>query len=142
MRGAGPCAGGHDEQVAALSVATWWSPVSAHIGANPQYVKRQMATPSRRGARVAHFPEGALSGYAGTDFETFAGFDWDRLGEATAEVAQHARQLGIWAVVGSGSAALPLRIAWPMALDLPFSLDRCPPPATPPPPTTLPRAHH
>jgi predicted amidohydrolase len=60
-----------------------------------------MATASRRGARVAHFPEGALSGYAGTDFETFAGFDCDRLGEATAEVAQHARQLGIWAVVGS-----------------------------------------
>jgi predicted amidohydrolase len=26
---------------------------------------------SQRGARVAHFPEGALSGYAGTDFQTF-----------------------------------------------------------------------
>jgi deaminated glutathione amidase len=59
---------------------------------------------SRRGARVAHFPEGALSGYAGTDFETFAGFDWDRLSEAIAEIAEHARQLGIWVVVGSAPA--------------------------------------
>ena len=55
---------------------------------------------SQRGARVAHFPEGSLSGYAGTDFETFAGFDWDRLHEATAEIAEHARQLRMWAVFG------------------------------------------
>ena len=60
-----------------------------------------MITAARRGARVAHFPEGALSGYAGSDFETFAGFDWDRLGEATAEMAEYARRLGIWVVVGS-----------------------------------------
>jgi deaminated glutathione amidase len=39
-----------------------------------------------RGARIAYFPEGALSGYAGTDLETFAGFDWDRPAEATAEM--------------------------------------------------------
>jgi deaminated glutathione amidase len=65
----------HDEQMAALSVATCQFPVSADISANLDHIKRQMATASRRGARVAHFPEGALSGYAGTDFETFAGFD-------------------------------------------------------------------
>jgi len=62
---------------------------------------RQMAAASRRGARVAHFPEGALSGYAGIDFEGFAGFDWDRLGAATAEMADRARRLGIWVVAGS-----------------------------------------
>lgn len=87
--------------MAVLAVATCQFPVSADIGANLRYVKRQMTAAARRGARVAHFPEGALSGYAGTDFATFAGFDWDRLGEATATVSQHARALGIWAVLGS-----------------------------------------
>lgn len=87
--------------MAVLTVATCQFPVGADIGANLRYVKRQMATASRRGARVAHFPEGALSGYAGTDFETFAGFGWGRLRDATAEVAAHARQLGVWVVLGS-----------------------------------------
>jgi deaminated glutathione amidase len=87
--------------MAVLTVATCQFPVAADIGANLLYIKRQMATASRRGARVAHFPEGGLSGYAGTDFDTFAGFDWDRLGAAIGEVAGHARRLGIWAVVGS-----------------------------------------
>jgi hypothetical protein len=36
-----------------------------------RHIKRQMDLASQRGARVAHFPEGALSGYAGTDFPTF-----------------------------------------------------------------------
>jgi hypothetical protein len=48
-----------------------------------------------------------LSGYAGTDFVIFAGFDWHRLAEATAEMAEHARRLGIWVV--ADSAALTSR---------------------------------
>lgn len=87
--------------MALLTVATCQFPVSADVDANLRYIKRQMSTASERGAVVAHFPEGALSGYAGTDFETFAGFSWKCLDEATTEVARHARQLGIWAVVGS-----------------------------------------
>jgi len=84
-----------------LIVATCQFPVSADICANLRHVKRQMTMASQRGARVAHFPEGALSGYAGTDFETFAGFDWHWLSAATGDVAVHARQLGMWVVVGS-----------------------------------------
>ncbi len=59
--------------MAVLTVATCQFPVAADVGANLHHVKHQMMTASRRGARVAHFPEGALSGYAGTDFETFTG---------------------------------------------------------------------
>jgi deaminated glutathione amidase len=97
----GPGVTGDHGQVAVLKVATCQFPVSADIGANLRYVKRQMATASRRGARVAHFPEGSLSGYAGTDFESFADFDWGRLHDATAEVATRARQLRLWVVLGS-----------------------------------------
>jgi predicted amidohydrolase len=84
-----------------LKVATCQFPVSADISVNLQHIKRQMVMASRRGARVAHFPEGALPGYARTDFESFTGFDWDRLNDATAEVAEHAGQLRQWVVLGS-----------------------------------------
>ncbi len=53
-----------------LRIATCQFPVSADIAANLRYITRQMSLASQRGARVAHFPEGALSGYAGTDFAT------------------------------------------------------------------------
>jgi hypothetical protein len=89
------------EQMAVLKVGTCQFPIGADIGANLRHVKRQMVTASRRGARIAHSPEGSLSGYAGTDFESFASYDWDRLHDATAEIAEHARQLRLWVVLGS-----------------------------------------
>ena len=87
--------------MALLKVATRQFPVGADIEVNLAYVKRQMVQAARRGARVAHFPEGALSGYAGVDFESFTGFRWDQLRDALDEVARHAARLGVWAVVGS-----------------------------------------
>lgn len=56
----------------------------------------------------AHFCEGALSGYAGTDFESFDGFDWEHLADATAQVAEQGRQLGLWVVLGSAHRLLNL----------------------------------
>ena len=49
-----------------LKVATCQFPVSADAGQNAGWITRQMREAARQGARVAHFPEGALSGYAGT----------------------------------------------------------------------------
>jgi deaminated glutathione amidase len=87
--------------MAVLNVATCQFPVSAEIGANLRYVVQQMQAARTGGADVAHFPECALSGYAGTDFASFAGFGWDGLRQATAEVLRQARRLGIWVVLGS-----------------------------------------
>jgi deaminated glutathione amidase len=84
-----------------VTVAACQFPVSADISANLGFIKRQMQTAKERGADVAHFPEGALSGYAGTDFGTFAGFDWARLRQATSEIMEYARRLRIWVVLGS-----------------------------------------
>lgn len=53
------------------------------------------------GAHVAHFPECALSGYAGTDFDTLENIDWKLLEESTRLVLDCARELKIWVVVGS-----------------------------------------
>jgi predicted amidohydrolase len=82
-------------------VATCQFPVSADIAANLGYVRRQIQAAAERGADVAHFPEAALSGYAGTDFASFNGFDWDALRRASQEVLDWARRCGVWVVLGS-----------------------------------------
>lgn len=84
-----------------LAVATCQSPVSAEIGANTRAVLRQLNQAADGGAHVAHFCEGALSGYAGRDFDGFQGFDWSLLRECTLRVMQRARELGVWLLLGS-----------------------------------------
>jgi len=54
-----------------------------------------------RGAHVAHFPEACLSGYAGTDFKSYEGFDWNLLKECTQQVLDLAGKLRLWVILGS-----------------------------------------
>jgi deaminated glutathione amidase len=87
--------------VTTLTLATCQFPVSKDIEQNATWITAQLREAASRGARVAHFPEGALSGYAGTDFATFTGFGWDTLDRATGQIREQARELGIWVVTGS-----------------------------------------
>ncbi len=84
-----------------VRIATCQFPTSRDTSENLRWVKRQMRMTEQRGARVAHFCEGAISGYAGSDFDSFSGYDWDRLGEANAAVFEEAAKLGVWVVFGS-----------------------------------------
>lgn len=84
-----------------LTIATAQFPISGDIIANRRYIVRQMRAAARRGADVVHFPETALSGYAGIDFTSFEGFDWDVLTEATELIMSLARDLRVWVVLGS-----------------------------------------
>ena len=52
-------------------------------------------------ADIVHFSECALSGYAGVDFESFQGYDWELLRSETEKVLTLAGKLGIWVVLGS-----------------------------------------
>jgi predicted amidohydrolase len=90
-----------------LRVATCQYPVSADIDANLRHITGQMRKAAAAGARVAHFCEGALSGYAGTDFESFDRFDWGGLAAASRAVSDLARALGMWVVVGSAHRLTP-----------------------------------
>jgi predicted amidohydrolase len=82
-------------------VATCQFPVDADIRRNGRHVRRQLRAAQALGADVAHFPEACLSGYAGSDFASHDGFDWDALEHTTHEVLALAGDLGIWMVVGS-----------------------------------------
>lgn len=84
-----------------LTIATCQFPVSADIHRNREYVLRLMRTGRERGANVAHFPETALSGYAGPDIASTAEIDWDVLRDSTERVLDGARALNIWVVLGS-----------------------------------------
>lgn len=84
-----------------LVVATCQFPVSANIGANAGHIADLMRSAASHGAQVAHFPEASLSGYAGVDMPSFDGFDWARLKAATRDLLALARDLRIWAVIGS-----------------------------------------
>jgi deaminated glutathione amidase len=84
-----------------LRVATCQFPISADISSNARYVARQLRSAHESGAQIAHFPECALSGYAGSDFSNYRKFDWAALREATDHVLESARSLKLWLVLGS-----------------------------------------
>ena len=84
-----------------LTVATSQFPVCAVVRANRDMIGQQMQDASARGADVIHFPEGALSGYAGVDHDGFDGVDWALLQRCTEEIMAEARTLDLWVLLGS-----------------------------------------
>jgi deaminated glutathione amidase len=84
-----------------LTIATCQFPVTSDPARNARWILRQMHLARKRGAHVAHFPECALSGYAGPDLDSYAGYDWDALRAACEQVLTLARELRLWVVVGS-----------------------------------------
>ena len=84
-----------------LKVATCQFAVGKDIRRNARQICEFLHKASKAGADIVHFSECALSGYVGTDFPSFAGFDWDLLREETEEIMSLASKLGLWVVVGS-----------------------------------------
>jgi deaminated glutathione amidase len=84
-----------------LRVATCQFAVCDNIAFNLARVLDQMEKAAAARADVAHFSECALSGYGGTDFKSFAGYDWPALKAATEQVLEAARRLRMWVVLGS-----------------------------------------
>lgn len=90
-----------------LKIATCQFPVCEVVSANADHIRTLMRKAADQGADVAHFSECALSGYAGVDFESFDGYDWDLLRNRTLEIMQLAAELKIWVVVGSAHPLTP-----------------------------------
>ena len=86
---------------ATIKVATCQFPVSNDISKNLKFILQQMKSAKKCGADIAHFPETALSGYAGTEFNSFETFDWDLLTKSTREIMAVASQLRLWVILGS-----------------------------------------
>ena len=84
-----------------LNIATCQFPVSRDVSRNTRYVIRQIRQAGENGADIVHFCEGALSGYAGADFDSFDGFDWALLDSSTRQILEVARDVGVWVLLGS-----------------------------------------
>jgi len=87
-----------------LKIATCQFPVCERIDSNADHIRTLMRQAADQGADIVHFSEGALSGYAGVDFNSFDGYDWGLLRSRTMEIMQLAAELKIWVVVGSAHA--------------------------------------
>ncbi len=84
-----------------LKVATCQFAVSGSIKRNSRQICAFLRKASRAKADIVHFPECALSGYAGTDIKTLKGFNWQLLREETERIMALAAKLKLWVVLGS-----------------------------------------
>ena len=95
--------------------------IGGNIAANARRIKAQIDRAARVKADIAHFPECALSGYAGTDFDSWEGFDWDRLRAETLSLLRHISKRRLWVILGSthrlSGGNLPLNCLYLIAPD-------------------------
>ena len=84
-----------------LKVATCQFAVGSSIKRNARQIQKLLRQAKKLKADIAHFPECALSGYAGADLKTFEGFDWALLKAETEKIMALAGELGLWVVLGS-----------------------------------------
>jgi len=84
-----------------LKIATCQFAVSSSIKRNARCIASFLPKAKKARAQVVHFSECALSGYVGTDFPTFEGYDWDLLRQETLRVMALAGEFGLWVALGS-----------------------------------------
>jgi deaminated glutathione amidase len=85
----------------AIKVATCQFAVGRSIKRNARRICEFLRKAAKAKADIVHFPECALSGYVGTDFPSFAGYDWELLKEETLKIMSLAGKLKLWVVLGS-----------------------------------------
>jgi predicted amidohydrolase len=84
-----------------LRVAGCQFAVEASIENNLTQILTQIQQAADGGARVVHFSEAALSGYAGFDFPDISQLDWAALHKATEAVCHAAADHHVWVLLGS-----------------------------------------
>ena len=84
-----------------LKVATCQFAVSRSIKRNSRRICEFLQRAGKSKADIVHFSECALSGYVGTDFPNFDGYDWGLLREETEKIMALSANLGLWVVLGS-----------------------------------------
>jgi predicted amidohydrolase len=84
-----------------LKVATCQFAVSSSIKRNSRTICELLRKAKKSKADIVHFSECALSGYVGTDFPNFEGYDWGLLRKETEKIMALVAKLGLWVVLGS-----------------------------------------
>jgi len=84
-----------------LKVATCQFAVSSSVKRNSRAICEFMRKSHKAKVDIVHFSECALSGYVGTDFPNFDGYDWESLKQETEKIMALAAELRLWVVLGS-----------------------------------------
>tara|TARA_R110002020_G_scaffold10801_5_gene41008 strand:+ start:1056 stop:1892 length:837 start_codon:yes stop_codon:yes gene_type:complete len=86
--------------VASLTVATAQSLITANIADNGQHIRQLMADAKAAGARLVHYPEAALSGYAKAQIRNWSHVDWSAIERELSTIRALAYELELWVVLG------------------------------------------
>ena len=86
---------------AEIRIGTCQFPVSSDVAANGEWIRRQMTEAQKLGAEIVHFPEAALSGYAGSDWVSLREFPWQQQREELEKILALAGRLRVWVVLGA-----------------------------------------
>jgi len=84
-----------------LKVATCQFAVGCSVKRNSREICEFISKAKKAKANIVHFSECALSGYVGTEFPNFEGYDWELLEEETQKIMSLAAKLKLWVVLGS-----------------------------------------
>ncbi len=84
-----------------LKIVTCQFAVGRNITRNDRKICEFLRKAAKARADIVHFPECALSGYVGTDFPSFAGYDWELLKKESLKIMSLAGKLKLWVVLGS-----------------------------------------
>jgi predicted amidohydrolase len=90
-----------------IKIATCQFAVGKDIRRNARQICEFLRRAKKAKADIVHFPECALSGYVGTDFPSFAGFDWELLRKETEKIITLAGRLDLWVALGSTHQLTP-----------------------------------
>lgn len=90
-----------------MIIATAQSVIGKDIRENGQRIRALMRQAAAEDARLIHFSEGALSGYAKSEIQSWSDVDWGVVEEELASIATLAMQLGIWVVLGCAHQLAP-----------------------------------
>ncbi|SFF72913.1 Predicted amidohydrolase [Actinoplanes philippinensis] len=85
-----------------IRIAVAQTAITTDPATNGAAIHDAMRSAADQGARLVHFAEGALSGYAGADKPYYTGWDidWAPVTEALHRTAALAAELGVWVAVG------------------------------------------
>lgn len=83
-----------------IVLATASSLISPNVRVNGAHIREMMGQARTEGARVIHFPEGALSGYAKNEVLAWQDVDWECIRSEIGLITEAAKALGLWVALG------------------------------------------
>jgi predicted amidohydrolase len=101
----------HSTHALPFVIATAQMPISGNVHENAAHIRRYMRQAAIHNARLVHFPEGALTGYAKNPILSWEEVDWKATQHELESIMELARSLGMWVVLGAAHKLTPPN--WP-----------------------------